>query len=102
MVRKDIIRRPASQDIHWKLVLFMIAIMLLVGIGTAMVSTHKHISGTVVEIGEDSAIGWEYLIIEGDLSEYLVYNIFPNSPRFEHEEGDRFSEWVPDGLWVEY
>jgi hypothetical protein len=102
MPRKDALRGPKGEDIPWKLVLFMIAIMLTVGVGTALVSTHEHIQGRVVEVGTDAVIDWDYLVIEVDTSEYLVYNIFPNSPRYEHDEGDWFDEWVPDGLWVEY
>ncbi len=102
MVAKDRLRHHEKEDIPWKMVLIMTAIMLLVGVGTALVSTHKHISGVVEEVGESYDTDWEYLLVYGDSSDFIVYNIFPNSPKYKHNVGDDFNEWVPDGLWVEF
>lgn len=53
-------------------------------------------------MGESSEVGWSYFIIYGDISEFVVYNVFPNSEDYDYDVGDPFDEWVPNGLWVEH
>jgi hypothetical protein len=94
--------RQGGDDIPWRVVLLLVAVMLVVGITTALLSTHKHIQGEVVDVGESDEVGWSYFIIYGDASEFVVYNIFPNSEDYDYDVGDHFDEWVPNGLWVEH
>ncbi len=99
-------RRPIGKeepkDVPWRAVMLLVAVMLVVGVTTALLSTHKHIQGEVVDVGESAEVDWSYFIIYGETSEFVVYNIFPNSEDYDYDVGDQFDEWVPDGLWVEH